>query len=145
MNRNSWAAVAATVTVVVVVVLGFRMLGSPASQRLVQSDLRAVQALANLAQQIQFRWQNSQKALPARLDTIPATAKQNPITHEAFVYRPKSASAYELCATFVTDTRGGEAADASNRWDPARWAHPKGSYCFSLDASEPVPQAPYVY
>jgi hypothetical protein len=145
MSRDGWAAIAASAAVVVVVVLGFRMLGSPANQRLIQSDLRVVQSLANLARQIQFRWNNSQKVLPATLDTIPTSAKENPVTHEGFLYHAKSTSEYELCATFATDNRDGQTPDASNRWDTARWAHPRGQYCFQLDASQPVPQAPYVY
>lgn len=121
------------------------MLGSPASQRLVQSDLRVVQSLANLAQQIQFRWQNSERVLPTTLDTIPNSAKQNPVTKEAFTYRPKSGSTYELCATFATDDLDTQIQNTSNSFDPSRWAHPKGEHCFQLDASQQVPQAPYVY
>ena len=145
MTRNSVAAIAATVAVTVVVVLGFRMLGSPANQRLIQADLRVTQALVNLAEQIQFRWKNSQNTLPQTLDTIPASAKENPITHEAFIYRVQSKSDYELCTTFATDNRDAEKREARNQWDPARWAHPKGQSCFQLDASQPVPQAPYAY
>ena len=120
------------------------MLGSPANQRLIQADLRVTQTLVNLAQQIQFRWKNSQNKLPSALDTFPS-AKENPITHEPLIYRVKSASEYELCATFATDNRDAEKREAGNRWDSARWAHPKGQYCFQLDASQPVPQAPYFY
>lgn len=142
MSRNSWAAIVATVAVVAVVALGFGMLGSPRRQRSLQSDLRTVQGLANLAQQIQLRWKNSEKHLPPNLDTIPAGSKQNPITHDTFVYRVKSSSAYELCTTFVIDTRGMQNPNTSGSNE---WAHPKGEYCFQFDASQPVPQPPYIY
>lgn len=144
MNRDTWAAIVATVVVVVVIILGFRVLGGPGRQRLVQSDHRTVRALAELAQQIKQSWDSSggegKKVLPANLDKFPASAKQDPLTHKQFVYRPKSNSEYELCATFALDSR--EEQDPN---PDEHWAHTQGDYCFPLDASKPVPQAPYYY
>jgi hypothetical protein len=54
-----------TLAVAVVVVLGFRVLGSPANQRLVQADLRTVIMLSRLAQEINRRWVAGGKTLPA--------------------------------------------------------------------------------
>lgn len=108
MSRNSLAAIAATVVVVIVVALGFYVLGGPGTQRLVQSDLRIVRSLADLAHQINFKCNNSGKVLPRTLDNVTGSAKQNPITHELFLYHPKSNSEYELCATFATDNRNAQ-------------------------------------
>jgi hypothetical protein len=147
MNRDTWAAIAAAVAVVVVIILGFRVLGGPGRQRLVQSDHRTVRALAELAQQIKQSWdssaptdKNDKKVLPANLDKFSASAKQDPLTHKPFTYRSKSNGEYELCATFALDSR--EAQDPN---PDEHWAHPKGDYCFPLDAAKPVPQAPYYY
>ena len=141
MNRDTWAAIAATIAVVVVIILGFRVLGGPGKQRLVQSDHRTLRAIAELAQQIKQSWDSSSgKALPASLDKFPASAKQDPLTHKTFTYRPKSGSEYELCATFVLDSR-----EAQDQNPDEHWAHPKGDYCFHLDAAQQVPQAPYYY
>lgn len=140
MNRNAWAAIIATVAVVLVLCFGFRFLGSPAQQRLVRADARDVQALAAVAQQISFVWNQSEKTLPANLDRITAVTKKSFLTGEPFVYHAKPNGAYELCATFATDNR--QVPDA-NTADP--WLHPKGDYCFQLDASQPVPAAPYYY
>jgi hypothetical protein len=139
MSRDRWAAVAATVAVVVVVVLGFRVLGSPANQRLVQADLRTVHTLADLAQQINQRWSKGDK-LPADLETFAKAVKQDPVTGKAFVYRAKSNDEYELCASFATDNRD---APAVNTADP--WIHPKGDYCFHFRASREVTTPPYSY
>jgi hypothetical protein len=138
MNRNMWATMSATLAVIVVLILGFRFLGSPAKQRLVRADSRDVQALASLAQQISFAWNQSEKVLPGNLDKITNTVKKDVLNGKPFVYRPKQNSAYELCATFATDSR--ELPDV-NSADP--WLHPKGDYCFQLDASEPVPAVSY--
>jgi hypothetical protein len=140
MSRNVWAAIAATLAVVIVVILGFRVLGGPANQRLVQADLRTVNTLSQLAQQINQRWTTGGKTLPVNLDKFQSSVKQDPISGKAFVYHAKSNEDYELCATFATDNRD---APAVNTADP--WIHPKGEYCFQFQASGQVPWVPYSY
>lgn len=138
MNRNAWATIAAAVAVAAVVILGFREMGSPGTQRLRQADRRTVQALARIAQQVNNAWQRDDKTLPKDLEKLAMADKKNLISGKPFGYHVKSGREYELCATFVADDRDG--ADV-NTADP--WLHPKGDYCFQLDASQPVPNAPY--
>jgi hypothetical protein len=143
MNRNSFAAIAATLAVIVVVGLGFHFLGGPGTQRLVRADDARVRSLAMIAQQIQQAWHNSKGVLPANLDNlpeIPELAKKDALTGKPFPYRPKSGSQYELCATFATDNREGDTRDSSDQW-----IHPKGDYCLQLDAAKPVLNPPYYY
>jgi len=140
MSRDRWAGVAATVAVVVVVILGFRVLGSPASQRLVQADLRTVRALAELAQQINQKWARGSRPLPADLEIFPKAAKLDPVSGTPFVYHAKSNEEYELCASFATDNQD---ALAVNTTDP--WIHPRGEYCFPFHAAGQVPTIPYNY
>ena len=140
MSRDGWAAIAATVAVVVVVILGFRVLGGPANQRLVQADLRTVRTLSELARQINQRWTTGGKTLPENLDKFQTTVKQDPVSGKAFVYHAKSSEEYELCATFATDNRDAHATATTDRW-----LHPKGEYCFQFQASEQVPFVPYNY
>jgi hypothetical protein len=140
MNRNTWAATIATIAVVAVVAVGWHALGGPGTQRQVQADLRVVHAIGELASQIDLRWVGENKILPADLAMLPDSAKQNPITHAAFTYHRKSDADYELCATFRTDSRNLPAQNGSDFW-----AHPKGDYCFQLNASQQVPQVPYFY
>src|SRR4029077_17129069 len=140
MSRDAWAAIAATVAVAVVVILGFRVLGGPANQRLVQADLRTVRALAELARQINQRWATGARPLPANLDKLPSAAKQDPVSGKPFIYPAKSNEEYELCATFATDGRDARATAPMDRW-----LHPKGEFCFQFQASEQVPFVPYNY
>jgi hypothetical protein len=135
MSRDARAAIA----IVVVIVLGFRVLGGPGTQRLVRSDERTVRSLAELAQKIQQKWRTDCQ-LPATLDSFSEKEKQNPLTHKPFVYHPKSNTAYELCATFATDNRQQEPGEAEDAW-----RHAKGDFCFPLEATQSVPQAPYYY
>ncbi len=136
MNRNLAAALAATIGAIVVVAMGFTVLGGPQRQRLVRTDLRTVQALSNLAQQINAKWNALGKTLPVNLNDFPEAAKKNPVTGVPFTYRLKSPQEYELCAQFTTDDR-----DMHGSVDD-RWAHPKGDYCFSFDPAQRVPWAP---
>jgi hypothetical protein len=139
MSRDARAAIVAAMAIVVVIVLGFRVLGGPGTQRLVRSDERTVRSLAELAQKIQQKWRTDSR-IPATLDSFSEKEKQNPLTHKPFVYHPRSNTAYELCATFATDNRQQEPGEAEDAW-----RHPKGDFCFPLDATQSVPQAPYYY
>jgi hypothetical protein len=140
MNRDVWATIAATIAVVVVVILGFHALGGPRSQRLIQSDHRTLRALSRLSEQINTKWTSSVGVLPANLDGFPDSEKRNPVTNKPFVYHPKAGNAYELCATFATDSHDSQGQDSTDSW-----AHPKGDYCFQLDASQPAPPLPNSY
>jgi hypothetical protein len=140
MNRNVGAAIAASILVIGAVVLGFVVLGSPGNQRLVQSDRRRVQMLAQLAQQINNSWNTSGKVLPSSLEKFADVAKLDPVTHKSYVYKPKTETKYELCATFVKDS-----PETPNNDPNMSWNHPKGDYCFQFDATQPVPNAPYYY
>jgi hypothetical protein len=142
MNRNAWAAIIATIAVVMVVILGFRALGSPTTQRRVQSDLHLVRALSTLAQQINQRWLASGKVLPANLEQFPRTVTQDPITGQSFIYRPQSNTEYELCATFATDNLDLQTTSPDDHPND-HWLHPKGDHCFRFEASRPVPVVPY--
>lgn len=138
MNRNTVALAAASVAVLVVIILGFRTLGGPATQRKVQSDLRRVTALAGLAHQINSKWVGSGKKLPGTLQELGSTAKEDPITHKAFEYRPKQDDKYQLCASFEADSPDTPETNVF-------WKHPKGDYCFEFDVSQQVAPTPYYY
>ncbi len=140
MSRDARAAFVAAIAIIVVIVLGFRLLGGPGTQRLVRSDERTIRALAELAQKIHQKWTTSNSQLPPTLESFSEKEKQDPLTHKPFVYHPKSTSAYELCATFATDNSHQEPGEAEDAW-----RHTKGDFCFPLDATKPVPNAPYYY
>jgi hypothetical protein len=140
MNRNIWATILATLAVVAVLILGFRELGGPKTQRLVRADLRRVRALAELAQQIDTKWRSSGAILPSNLKDFSDSTKQDPVTHKPFDYQPKQENKYALCATFDTNNR-----DIPNNESDAHWIHTKGDYCFEFDASQQVPPEPYYF
>jgi hypothetical protein len=140
MSRDVCAGIVATVAVVVVAILGFRVLGGPSNQRLVQADLQRVRRLSELARQINVSWMTVGKTLPTNLDHFPVVAKQDPVSGQPFLYHAKSNEEYELCTTFATDNRD---APKLNLADP--WIHPKGAYCFQFNTTQAVPYVPNSY
>jgi hypothetical protein len=138
MNRNSVAAIIATGAVVVVLVLGFRFLGSPARQRLARLDAQDVWSLFGLAQRLNHYRTGPADTLPENLDKIKVIGtKTTSVSGKPFAYHRKDENHYELCATFATDTRENRDPNVSDFW-----LHPKGDYCFQFDAREGVQQAP---
>lgn len=140
MSRNSLAASAAVIVVAAAISLGFWNLGTPARERQIHQDIRTVQGLDALAEQISQSWKIDNKTLPANLDHFPASAKENPTTHALFGYHPVGGSRYELCGDFLADNR--KTAPES---EAPFWVHASGYYCFQLDALMPVARPPYSY
>lgn len=133
-NKHFWAAAGATAAVVIAVVLGFLSLGSPNEQRLARADEQRIAALSRLAGEVNGRWRAEKHTLPASLSGVSANAPKDPMTGAPYEYRAIGPNQYELCATFARDNRK-EAARSQSEF----WAHPKGHYCFMLEASQPAP------
>jgi hypothetical protein len=85
-----------------------------------------------------YQTQLEQAQLPVKLADISRRTEAveiriaDPITGAPYEYAPKTGSAYELCANFVTSSREQDWPEVSRAW-----AHPPGRHCFSLDASNP--------
>jgi hypothetical protein len=136
--RDISAALGASLAVVIAVVLGFVSLGGPSNQRLVQADNKRVQNLVSLAYQVNNKWGSSNHSVPTTIDGPQANSLNDPITHQPYQYRAKSGNEYELCATFDRDNRKDNTSDQNPFWN-----HPRGHFCFSLDASQPPAQQLY--
>lgn len=134
-SKHVWAAAGAAAAVLVTLVFAFLVLGSPSKQRMARADWRRTRDLVQIAGQVKGKWAKTNHSLPPRLDAISANVPKDPITGAPYGYRPIGADQYELCATFANDSRK-EAGQGQYKF----WAHPKGHYCFKLDASQPVPQ-----
>lgn len=140
-------AIAATLTVILGIISGFRILGTPQRQRQIAADRERISDLVNIARQLHQKASNAQTfdqpfELPETLDQASNLVAQttDPITNEPYVYRQLSDTTYELCASFATDTSTYSlqpGADSAN----LRWQHPAGQHCFEFDVLEP-PQYP---
>ena len=95
------------VLVILVIVSGFFIIGTPQELRKMKQDDTRVQDLQNLQWQIVNYWQQKE-ALPTTLDQLRdpisgATIPVDPVTGEAYVYQSTGARSFKLCAEFATE------------------------------------------
>ena len=135
----AWATVA---LVIITVVAGFFIVGSPAQARLARYDDQKVQDLQNIQYQIVNYWQ-TKKSLPANLTdlndplsnyTVPADPQEG----DSYTYKRNSPLDFTLCATFNAPTRGSAMgnttapipAGAVGKPLADNWQHDAGQACF---------------
>ena len=137
-------AAIALIGVVVGIVAGFSLLGSPNRQRLISLDEERVGDLRQIANYIRNNsrvGESDTNPPPAQLTDINITsgAKEDPITEEPYEYRVLSDSSYELCATFATSSL--EDSPLSYRRSGDEWAHSEGRHCYELDVDDSRPKS----
>lgn len=128
MNVNRLAATGATLVVVVAVVAGLMLAGSPAQERDRRLDALRIAALQQLASVISVYHEES-GALPARLaDLVDGRNLQalptDPVSGQPYDYEPEADASYALCATFDEASQEGDVAEF--------WMHGAGRSCFRL-------------
>ena len=132
--------------VVVSVVAGFFVVGSPTTERVRRFDERRVSDLQTIQWEVINYWQKKYE-LPSglealrddvrgfRVPTDPATGVEYGYAIEA----PSDGPVFSLCADFSMESRG--AGDPVYKQD--NWDHPAGSFCFRRAVDEdlypPVP------
>lgn len=129
-RAGRWIAVAASVVVVAAIVAAIAVMGSPSRQRLMRLDERRVDALGNIANQLDA-WRNEHGRLPGSLAELAAApgvrVPQDPASGRPYGYEVLGATEYRLCAQFDTDTAAGTDPQP---WLRAAWAHGTGRQCF---------------
>lgn len=142
-SRDRIMAMASAAVVVVMIALGFMQLGAPSAQRKLVADRQRVQQLYRLSSAIRNYWQTHSSQIPGSLADLPGTYT-DPITHQAFEYRPAQGSQYQLCAVFAAGSPP-ESESQAPRVDPDAWNHPSGRHCFLLDATAALQPPSYNY
>ena len=125
----------AGVVVLVSVIGGFFVIGSPMDERLYRIDEQRVQDLSNIQYQVIYYYQAKQ-VLPSNIEALQDPlmsfyAPQDPETGASYEYRAVSADTFELCATFAKATR--EVRGTSRPATPGNesWQHEEGRQCFT--------------
>lgn len=129
--------------VVVSIVAGFFVIGTPFEARMRNLDEQKIMDLGNIQYQIVDYWRAKQ-ALPPTLDVLrdPLKGSYIPIDTETgteYEYNIKGARTFELCATFNTEGRSN--AEMAIRTAPVaepysvpmgtdNWSHGEGRTCF---------------
>ena len=121
-SRHGVFAAAAVVAACAGLAVGFANLGSPARQHALEADTVRVEHLRRLAYELHVRG----GTLPASLAEL-RSRSTDPLTGQAYEYRPLDGTRYELCGAFAGESRAGF------------WGHKPGRQCFTLDAAQSVP------
>ncbi len=153
---NAWFGI---ILVIVAIVVGFLIVGSPATQRALRFDQQRVSDLQNIQSQIVYNYWQTKGKVPAKLDDLKDSLSYNsipvdPETKKPYVYLngwetevTAGTNYFELCATFAKESRddsgrgayygGGiayprEAISSYPYMGGANdsWAHKAGFVCF---------------
>jgi type II secretory pathway pseudopilin PulG len=132
MSAGRIGLVAAVLVVVVAVVAGLVISGSPGEQRLLRADETRVGDLQRISNSLQ-RYFLETGELPDDLNTlvngwISAGIPVDPATEDAYEYELTGDRAFRLCAVFALESR---------QQDPRQefWNHTAGRDCFAQDYS----------
>ncbi|KKT14803.1 MAG: hypothetical protein UW83_C0040G0004 [Parcubacteria group bacterium GW2011_GWD1_44_9] len=138
-SRNIWR-IFAILLILVSVILGFVVIGSPRTQRMLRYDGEKITDLQNIQGQILSYWQNK-GTLPKNLDdmkdslsyyTVPVDSQ----TQEQYGYRVLNQNSFELCADFNEASPSDVAVYPSSYSygygnNGENWQHEAGNKCFS--------------
>lgn len=142
--------------VLVAIIAGFFIVGSPQQLRAQKQDAIRLQDLQNIQWQIVNYWQQKEK-LPASLDDLydpisNSIIPVDPRTRQPYEYRMTGGMSFELCATFVREGDStmqrrvlySEPMPASALGKPLsdNWQHGAGRVCFTR-AIDPERYPPY--
>ena len=106
MTSSKVFALVATLLVLIAIIVGLILNGSPATLRLKRQDMHRVRDLNDISEAIENFYQRYE-ALPPTLDKLvaaPYTARhllRNPENLKLFEYVIKGATDYKLCTTFA--------------------------------------------
>lgn len=134
----------ALITVVVLtVVYGFYLIGTPSSARKLQMDEKKVNHLRQIQYHI-IEYRTQKKQLPPSLDSLTNAltgykAPSDPVTHKPYGYTVLSKNSFKICAQFELPYSKNDAKNVSStpnyfgesstlNWN---WSHPAGYYCFT--------------
>ena len=135
-------AYGAGVFIILSIVLGFWVMGSPYTQKEKRFDAERVSNLQNIQSQVISYWQTKNK-LPVTLEDIKDplsgfVVPVDPKTQASYEYTTRGNLSFELCATFSRESLGntydnGMAQPVSNYKDvmSENWQHGVGRTCFS--------------
>ncbi len=140
-QSKMWSTIV-SVAVLICVVAGFVLVGSPTNQRNITKDIQRVSDLQSIQWQVVDFYQKK-GVVPASLDQVKDPLSGNiiptdPDTKAPYTYKASSTSAisFELCATFVTESIGTTNGVVDIKTVPVNgidenWQHSTGEKCFA--------------
>lgn len=142
-ERNSWR-IASVLIVLASIIIGFSVVGSPATQRAIRYDQQRLSDLQTIQWQVINHWQ-SKETLPENLNQVRDTLSgwempTDPVTGASYEYEKTGNLSFRICATFTQDTPYEGNMYPSRGYDTSMpvgpggkmetWTHPAGRHCF---------------
>jgi len=119
-KRRTWA-IAIAIVILIAIILGFRVLGSPKTQRLLRQDNQTIMDLQNLQWQVIKYWQVN--------GIIPES-----LPNSNYEYRKIGDLSFELCAEFnqsnIAKGKIGLMSPPTREFTNDTWDHLSGRQCF---------------
>jgi len=133
-QRKIWAGLS-TLVILISVILGFVVIGSPRSQQLQRYDDQKISDLRNIQGQVVNYWQQKKK-LPESLVNLKDSLSYNVVpvdsqTKAQFEYKVTGPTNFELCAVFNKDSQASSPVTRPVYGPQDNWAHTVGHYCFT--------------
>lgn len=122
---NKPLAYGVSIAMVLVLVLGFFVSGSPWHERLVRLDGMRVEHLSSLQYEI-VEYYRAKQTVPAMLSELPSGASYSgfdPETNQPYEYRKISPESFEFCAQFATE---------NNKRDQVKFNYPYSTTGYGL-------------
>lgn len=131
MTVNRIAALATSVAVIVTIVAGLFLAGSPSEQRMARFDKERLSDLRYISNSVERYWRERHR-LPEDLSEladgiIVTRIPMDPESGASYSYEITAKDAYRVCAVF-----DGRSADPEA---DGFWAHERGRHCFQFDYS----------
>jgi hypothetical protein len=138
--KRKYLSYAASLVVLVVIILGISVIGSPMKQRDIRFDQQRVSNLSSIQYAV-TDYYRANNTLPVNLDLLTQGTSyyvsniKDPVTKLNYEYNILSENKYEICAKFSTDSTDSDTrADYYNQND--NWKHEAGRVCFKRIAGE---------
>jgi 4-amino-4-deoxy-L-arabinose transferase-like glycosyltransferase len=139
-SRKVWVAISAVV-IIVSIIWGFVVLGSPWTQQQIKYDEQRVSDLQNINYQVQNYYQTN-GSLPNTISDLSgvnySTIPVDPQTGKPYEYvlGGQSTKSYQLCATFNKDSKNTSSVlpvgvSSPYVYDGGPWFHTVGHFCFA--------------
>lgn len=146
-QRSHFVGYGAGSVLIVMLVAGFMVMGSPAEQRALRLDQERVNDLQQIQSRVVDHWR-AHDVLPTSLDELSSAVgithavPRDPETDAAYTYRTTDDLTFELCAVFARASQDTHRSPISPSFerdayisDPdtgaIAWQHPAGEHCFT--------------
>lgn len=133
-TESRYVALGVILAVLVSIVGGMMLIGSPMTQRELRLDAEQVQELSYIQSSIVSYWQQTD-ALPSSLEDLEKNFLQGPLPdgvegRPTYTYEKRGDLTFALCAEFAEPSPSQSYAGMYGMGIIENWDHPEGTYCF---------------